>query len=400
MKKNPLWIRRIGLGLLAFALLAAMAFVLTSTGPLAPTRITVTQVAAGRLRPSIFGIGAVEAQRSTLIGATVAGRVLSVRVDVGERVQAGQLLAEMDPVDLDQRLVALNASIARAASGEVSARALLADATARQRLAAVNAKRNQTLADQKLIGAATMEARQQEKLSADAAVQAAQANLRGQGQERERLVAEQQALAKQRANVQLVASTPGVVVTREAEPGSTVVAGQAVLRLVDLTSLWVKMRVDQGRSAGLAVGLPAQIVLRSRPSAPVSGRVARVELLADSVTEERIAEVAFDTMPLDVAIGELAEVTLALAQTSEALLLPNAAIQHWQGAPGVWRLRNGRPEFAPVQLGARSLDGQVQALKGLEAGDTVVVYSAKALSPGARVSVVDALVKVPSGTAQ
>jgi len=401
MKTNPLWTRRIGLALLAFALLAAMAFVLTSTGPLAPTRITVIKVATARLQPSIFGIGAVEAQRSTLIGPTQAGRVLSVMVDVGELVQAGQLLAEMDPVDLDQRLVALNASIARAYSGEVSARALLADATARQRLAAVNAKRNQALADQKLIGAATMEARQQEKLSADAAVQAAQANLRGQGQERARLVAEQQALAKQRANVQLYASAPGVVVAREAEPGSTVVAGQAVLRLVDPTSLWVKVRVDQGRSAGLAIGLPAQIVLRSRPAAPVLGRVARVELLADSVTEERIAEVAFDTMPLDVAIGELAEVTLALPQTPEALLLPNAAVQHWQGVTGVWRLRNGRPEFAAVLLGARSLDGQVQALEGLEAGDTVVVYSAKALSPGARVSVVNALVKAPAnGTAQ
>ena len=267
MKTNPLWTRRIGLALLAFALLAAMAFVLTSTGPLAPTRITVIKVATARLQPSIFGIGAVEAQRSTLIGPTQAGRVLSVMVDVGELVQAGQLLAEMDPVDLDQRLVALNASIARAYSGEVSARALLADATARQRLAAVNAKRNQALADQKLIGAATMEARQQEKLSADAAVQAAQANLRGQGQERARLVAEQQALAKQRANVQLYASAPGVVVAREAEPGSTVVAGQTVLRLVDPTSLWVKVRVDQGRSAGLAIGLPAQIVLRSRPAA-------------------------------------------------------------------------------------------------------------------------------------
>ncbi len=401
MKTNPLWTRRIGLGLVAFVLIAAMAFVLTSTGPLAPTRITVTKVAAGRLQPSIFGIGAVEAQRSTLIGPTVAGRVLSVRVDIGERVQPGQLLVEMDPVDLDQRLAALNASIARASSGEVSARAVLADATARQRLASDNAKRNQALADQKLIGAATMEARQQEKLSANAAVQAAQANLRGQGQERARLVAEQQGLAKQRANVQIVASTSGIVVTREAEPGSTVVAGQPVLRLVDPTSLWVKVRVDQGRSAGLAVGLPAQIVLRSRPATPLPGRVVRVELLADSVTEERAAQVAFDTLPPDVAIGELAEVTLALPQTKEALLLPNAAIQHWKGATGVWRLRGGHPDFVPVQFGVRSLDGQVQALQGLEAGDTVVVYSAKALSPGARVSVVDTLVKAPaSGAAQ
>jgi HlyD family secretion protein len=399
MKFNPAWLRRIGLVLLVLALLAAMAFVLTRTGPLAPTRITVTEVAAGRLQPSIFGIGTVEAQRSALIGPTVPGRVLSVAVDVGDMVQAGQVLAEMDPVDLDQRLAALNASIARAASGEAGAQAQLADATARQRLAEINAQRNQTLADQNFISAGALEARQQEKLSADAGVLSAQANLRGQGQERQRLMAERQALAQQRSNVRLVASTPGVVVSREAEPGSTVVAGQAVLRLVDPASLWVKLRVDQGRSAGLASGLSAQIILRSRPAEPVPGRVARVELVADSVTEERVAQVAFDSLPPGVAMGELAEVTLALPQTPETLVLPNAAIQHWQGETGVWRLREGSPEFAPVRLGARSLDGLVQALDGLAAGDTVVVYSAKALTPGARVSVVEALVKASASGA-
>lgn len=399
MKVNPSWLRRIGLGLLALALLAAMAYVLTRTGPLAPTRITVTEVATGRLQPSIFGIGTVEAQRSALIGPTVPGRVLSVAVDVGDAVQAGQVLAEMDPVDLDQRLAALNASIARAASGEAAAQAQVADATARQRLAEINAKRNQALAEQNFISATALEARQQERLSADAGVLSAQANLRGQGQERQRLVAEQQALAQQRRNVRLVASSAGVVVSREAEPGSTVVAGQAVLRLVDPASLWVKLRVDQGRSGGLAAGLPAQIVLRSRPAASVPGRVARVELQADSVTEERVAQVAFDSLPSGVAMGELAEVTLALPPTPEALLLPNAAVQHWQGETGVWRLRGGSPEFAPVRLGLRSLDGQVQALDGLAAGDTVVVYSEKALKPGARVSVVDALVKAPANGA-
>lgn len=399
MKFNPAWLRRIGLVLLVLALLAAMAFVLTRTGPLAPTRITVTEVAAGRLQPSIFGIGTVEAQRSALIGPTVPGRVLSVAVDVGDMVQAGQVLAEMDPVDLDQRLAALNASIARAASGEAGAQAQLADATARQRLAEINAQRNQTLADQNFISAGALEARQQEKLSADAGVLSAQANLRGQGQERQRLMAERQALAQQRSNVRLVASTPGLVVSRDAEPGSTVVAGQAVLRLVDPASLWVKLRVDQGRSAGLASGLSAQIVLRSRPAEPVPGRVARVELVADSVTEERVAQVAFDSLPPGVAMGELAEVTLALPQTPETLVLPNAAIQHWQGETGVWRLREGSPEFVPVRLGARSLDGLVQALDGLAAGDTVVVYSAKALTPGARVSVVEALVKASASGA-
>ncbi|HEX5697588.1 MAG TPA: efflux RND transporter periplasmic adaptor subunit, partial [Rhodoferax sp.] len=218
-------------------------------------------------------------------------------------------------------------------------------------------------------------------------------NLAGAGQDAARLKAERAALAQQRDNVRLFAPADAVVTARDAESGSTVVAGQPVLRLMDPGSLWVKMRVDQGRSAGLASGVKASIVLRSNPQTPLSGQVARVELLADSVTEERIAQVAFDAPPAQVSVGEMAEVTLQLPATAPALLLPNAAIQHQKGQSGVWRLKDGKPEFAPVQLGTQSLDGQVQVLMGLEKIDQVVIYSQKALSSGARISVVDALVK-------
>jgi HlyD family secretion protein len=119
--------------------------------------------------------------------------------------------------------------------------------------------------------------------------------------------------------------------------------------------------------------------------------VARIELLADSVTEERIAQVAFAQPPAGVSVGEMAEVTLQLPATTPALLLPNAAIQRQQGQTGVWRLSGDRPEFAPVTLGQQSLDGQVQVLSGLSKDDRVVIYSEKALKSGARVSVVDAL---------
>jgi HlyD family secretion protein len=398
MKRNPLLIRRLALGGMALLLVGALAFVALRTGPLAATRVTVTRVQEGRLSPALFGIGTVEARRSWMIGPTVAGRVLSVKVDVGDAVKAGQLLAEMDPVDLDQRLSALDASLARAGSTQAAAQAQVRDAVARRELAAMNAKRNQDLAAQNFISAVALEARLQEKASADAALQAAQANLAGAGQDVARQRAERAALAQQRGNVRLLAPADGVVTSRDAEAGSTVVAGQPVLRLIDPASLWVRLRVDQGRSAGLATGLKASIVLSSQPRAPLAGQVARVELLADSVTEERIAQVTFDAAA-PASVGELAEVTLQLPETPTALLLPNASIQRQQGQTGVWRLDGGKPVFAPVQLGTHSLDGQVQVLNGVKAGDEVVVYSQKALSAGSRVQVVDALVKGQTGAA-
>ena len=398
MTMKPQNTRRLLLGGLALALVAALAYVALRTGPLAPIKVQVTTVKKGSVAPEIFGIGQVEAQRSWMVGPTVAGRVRSVQVDVGDTVQPGQPLADMDPVDLDQRLAALDAAAARAQSARQAAAAQLADAQARRALAANNLQRNQDLARQNFISSGALEARVQEVASADAGVQAAQANLSGSAQDATRLQAERAALAQQRGNLRLVAPAQAVVATREAEAGSTVVAGQAVLRLVDPASLWVKLRVDQGRSAGLAPGLVARIALRSRPGEMAQGRVARVELLADSVTEERLAMVAFDTLPAGVSVGEMAEVTLQLPATAESLLLPNAAVVQHEGKTGVWRLTNGTLAFVPVTLGAQGLDGSVQVLSGLDEGDTVVLYSQSALKPDARIAVVDQL--VPAGGAK
>jgi HlyD family secretion protein len=275
----------------------------------------------------------------------------------------------------------------------------VADAQARRALAAANLKRNQDLARQNFISAGALEARSQEVASANAGVAAAQANLGGSAQDITRLRAERAALAQQRGNLKLVAPAAAVVTAREAEAGTTVVAGQAVLRLMDPASLWVKLRVDQGRSAGLAPGLVARITLRSRPGEALTGQVARVEPLADSVTEERLAMVAFDALPagasLGASVGEMAEVTLQLPATAQSLLLPNAAVVQHEGQTGVWRLKDGALAFAPVTLGVQGLDGTVQVITGLDEGDTVVLYSQTALKANARIAVVEQL--LPAG---
>jgi len=399
MKLKSLMSRRVGLGLLGVLLLGALAFVVMRSGPLAPTRVTVIEVTEGRLTPALFGIGTVEARRSYLIGPTTAGRVRKVAVDVGDTVKAGQLLAEMDPVDLDERVVALDASIARAGSAAAAVEAQRQDALARRELAAINARRYVDLGEKNFISAGVVEGKLQEQTSADAAVSGADANLKAAHQDLRRLAAERAGLLQQRDNVRLLAPSDGVVVSRDAEAGSTVVAGQAVLKLIEPSSLWVKVRFDQGRSAGLAPGLQAQIVLRSNPGKPFTGKAARVEALSDSVTEERVAQVAFDSLPAGVSVGELAEVTLALPARPPALLVPNASIKRRvdpSGAQageqaGVWLLDGNSPRLAPVRPGQSSLDGRVEILDGLKAGDRVVVYSEKELAAGGHIKVVDRL---------
>lgn len=391
MKTRTLPWRRLLLVLLGLALLAAMLAMALRAGPLAPTRVTVVQATERSVQPALFGMGTVEARRSALIGPTVAGRVKAVHVDVGDRVKAGQLLAEMDPVDLDDRVQALDAAIARAGSAVAAAQAQRQDVLARRELAAVNARRHAELAAQNFISPGALEARLQEQASAEAAVNTADANLAAARQDGQRLAAERAGLRQQRSNVRLQAPLDGLVTTRDAEPGSTVVAGQAVLRLIDPASLWVRVRLDQGRSAGLAVGLPAQVVLRSNPAVVLRGQVARVEAVSDSVTEERMAQVGLTQPPAGLSVGELAEVTLNLPVTGPAVTLPNAAIRQQPGGPAVWLIEDGHLRLAPVRLGPASLDGQVQVLDGLRAGAQVVVHSEKALHADSRVRVVDTL---------
>ena len=391
MKATSIGMRRLALIGLGILLVAALTYVVMRSGPLAPTRVTVVQTAEGQITPQLFGIGTVEARRSYLIGPTTAGRVRSVAVDVGDTVKTGQPVAEMDPVDLDERTAALDASVARAGSAIAAAEAQRRDAQARRELAAVNARRYVELGRQNFISTGAVEARLQEQASADALLTAADANLVAARQDQQRLAAERAGLRQQRANVRLLAPADGVVTSRDAEPGSTVVAGQAVLRVIAPSSLWIRVRLDQARSGGLAVGLPAQIVLRSSPGRPLTGKVARVEALSDSVTEERVAQIGFDQLPAGLSVGELAEVTLSLPPIAKAVLLPNAAIKRRNAQTGVWAIDAGVLRFAPVRIGQASLDGQVQVLGGVQPGMTVVVHSEKEVGERSRITVVDAL---------
>jgi HlyD family secretion protein len=353
--------------------------------------VTVYSVKQGGFTPTLFGVGTVEARRSWLIGPTVAGRVAQVHVDVGDAVKTGQLLAEMDSVDLDQKLSAQDALISRTASTQMAALAQQTDALARYELSKLNFSRNQDLAKQNFISPSALESRTQEKISAEAAYEAASANLSVVKQDVIRLKAERAGLQQLRNNVRLIAPDDSVVTTRDAESGSTVVAGQPVIRLIDPQSLWVKLRLDQGRSAGLQTGLEAHIVIRSQSQKIFNGQVFRVELLSDSVTEERVALVSFAQIPKDVSVGEVAEVTLALAPVANALLIPNASIQRQGDTMGVWRLINGKPVFTKIRVGVSSLDGDMVVLEGLQLNDQVVVHSQKALTEDSRVRVVEAL---------
>lgn len=380
MSRLPLQRRTLALLAVVVPLLALFIYVVLRSGPLAPVAVTVATVEQRAITPALFGIGTVEARTTYHVGPTVAGRVLRLSVEVGERVSAGQVLGEMDAVDFDERLRAQAAAVQRA-------QASLKDALARQQQAQTQATRYSQLLAVRATSEETATARQQDLASANAALAGSQAEVA-------RLRAELEALRTQRGQLRLRAPADALVTARLAEPGSTVVPGQAVVDLVDPASLWVNVRFDQTSSAGLRANLPAQVLLRSDTTAPLAAHVLRVEPLADAVTEETLAKVVLATLPTPLPpLGTLAEVTITLPELAAAPTIPNAALRRVGGKMGVWELGADGLRFAPLVLGQADLDGQVQVQSGLKEGVRIVVYSEKELSARSNTHVVDRITK-------
>jgi RND family efflux transporter MFP subunit len=392
MKRLPVNGRTLALLAVIVPLLAGFIYVALRSGPLAPVPVTVAVVQRHAITPALFGLGTVEARYTFKIGPTVAGRVLRVNVEVGDRVRAGQVLGEMDPVDYDDRIAAQDAALRRAEAGAAAAEAQVQEVAARRRYATTQAQRYEKLRQEGSSSVEAGESKQQELQVAEAAFAAARASLEVARQELVRLRADRDVLLRQRANLRLIAPQDGLVTLRHADPGTTVVAGQAVVEMIDPASLWINVRFDQLRASGLLAGQPAQVVLRSQTGGALAGRVLRVEPVADTVTEETLAKVVLGRLPEPLPpLGELAEVTVVLPPLPEAAVVKNASVQRVDGRLGVWLLEGQALRFAPVRLGASDLDGRVQVLDGLEPGATVVVYSQRALGTHTRVKIVKRL---------
>lgn len=376
MKKLPLQGRTLALLAVIIPLLALFVYVGLRSGPLAPVSVMVASVESRSITPSLFGIGTVEARYTYKIGPTYAGRVKSLDVHVGENVQAGQVLGEMEPIDLNDRIRSQESVLRRA-------QAALVEAEARQVFAQQQVQRYAQLLDVQAVSEESITVKRQDLQVADAALSVAKADIARARSDREGLIA-------QKSNLRLIAPVAGVVAVRDADPGTTIVAGQAVVEVIDPKSLWINVRFDQISASGLAGGLPAHIALRSRSDQVLQGTVLRVEPIADVVTEEMLAKVTFDNQPQPLpSLGELAEVTVDLPALPAVPLISNAAVQREGDKVGVWQIVDGNLSFAPVKLGTSDLNGFVQVLEGLEDGDQVVIYSQKQLKTNSRIKVVD-----------
>ncbi len=377
--------------LLAALLVAVFGWVIVTQGPLAPVKVTSEKVQMGNLASGVFGVGLVEARHGYNISSVMAGRIKNIRVEQGDRVTRGQVLAELDPIDLDERLAGSRLMAERSAYSIKVAEAQLMQAQSQVRTVSAAHKRYGELHAKGFVSQEMLDAKLNEKTAALAALDVAAATMATAKRDHAKAQFDAVGMGNLRDQTLLASPVDGIVTVKLLEQGAAVVPGQVVLQLVVPGDLWIKTRIDQKQSGLIRAGQKAEIVLRSHPQASMPGTVERIDLISDAVTEERIVNVSVPG--ISASLGEYAEVTIQLPVQENARSIPAAAVKRINQQDGVWVLQDDRAKFKPVKTGISTLEGRTQILDGLSDNDEVIVYSQRAIKADLKLKVVAEIVR-------
>ncbi len=329
--------------------------------PAAPIRaVKLIEVGTDTFSSRYEYAGEVRAQIESRLGFRVGGKITKRQAEVGQRVKAGQVLAQLDPQDF--RLAA------------DSARAQVASATTNRDLAAADFKRYQELRSQNFISGAELERRETTLKSAEAQLQQARSQLSVQG--------------NQAQYASLVADQSGIVTAVEAEPGQVVAAGAPVVRVATDGVRDVVFSVPENRLPGLKIGAPIDIRVWSQ-NIQLDGRIREIAASSDAVTRTFMVKASIDSPsppPLGATVYVLPEGTSA--GTAPVIKLPTSALRQDGNSTAVWVLDKPSMTVKSQPIQVATADGnEVVVASGLQPGMLVVGAGVHVLSPGQKVTV-------------
>jgi RND family efflux transporter MFP subunit len=328
-----------------------------------PEPIRAVKVITVGLQPSQTALeyaGQVQARVESRLGFRVGGKLIARPAELGQRVQAGQVLAQLDPLDLKLASDAAQAQVTAARTN--------------RDLAAADFKRYQDLRAQNFISSAELERREATLKSAQAQLDQAQAQLTVQGNQANYAV--------------LRADAAGVVTAVLAERGQVVTAGTPVVTVAQDGPREVAFVVPEDKVAAIKLGSEVQVRLWSNAGV-LKGTVREVAASADPVTRTFSVKVALgakDSLPLGSTVSVLPG---ALSHVGQPVLrLPTSALKQEGQSTVVWVLNPSSMMVSTKPVQIATADGNdVVIAGGLTPGEQVVVAGVHVLSPNQKVSI-------------
>ena len=339
--------------------------------PEEPVRaVKVMRLESGGISARHEYAGEVRARVESRLGFRVGGKIIKRQAELGQRVTAGQVLAQLDPQDLRLALDASRAQVAAAATN--------------RNLAATDYQRYKALKDQGFISGAELERRDASLKAAQAQLEQAQSQLAVQG--------------NQAGYAVLSADVSGVVTAIEAEPGQVISAGATVVRIAADGVRDVVFSVPEDKVAAVKVGAPVTMRVWAQ-SADLTGRVREVAASSDPVTRTYAVKVSIDT-PVPPPLGATVNVVMPDAGPAgvagvPVIKLPTSALRRDGQATAVWVLDKASMTVRSQVIQIATADGnEAVVAAGLQPGMLVVSAGVHVLSPGQKVSIYESKVPV------
>lgn len=353
--------------------------------------VTVVRPTPGARTADFMLPGSIQAIQEAPIYSRVDGYLKRRLVDIGDRVQSGQVLAEIDTPDLDQQLAQARAaaagseaSLAQTRSGLQQARAALQHNRATTEYARTNLARWRALRERNLVAQQDVDDRQIAFDSSQADVDAAQANVESL---QSSVIAAQANVDASRANVQRLiemqafqkvrAPFAGVITVRFVDAGALIGAGSSstttpMFRLAQTDDLRVFVNVPQTFMTAITPGMRVQVLVREFPQKPFEGVVANASGALDTASRTLLTEVRVRNAGNTLRPGMYADVKLHVERDHPPLIIPTSALIIQATGPRVAVLGpEQKVRFQSVELG-RDYGATVEIVRGIEAGDLVV----------------------------
>jgi len=289
-------------------------------------------------------VGTLRAVRRTVVSAKIMATIADIAVGAGDRVKKGQVLARLDDRDMRARLE--------------QARKTVEAAAANAKRAGDDLKRYQPLYEQKVVSGQVLE-------QYESQYKIAQAQLEGTQQ------------AVKEAEVALSytvieAPADGVVIDKQANKGDTAAPGQPLLALYDPAALRLEAPVRETLAAKLQVGHSLRVRIDSL-NLDVEGRVDEIVPQAEAASRSVLVKVAVPKDPKMVE-GMYGRLTIPTGERKRYCVPASAVRRVGQLAFVDVVTTGGRLERRPIKLGEHSEYGRIEAISGVEDGETVVVY--------------------------